>query len=133
MVLILNSGSSSARRGAPYRCFCLKECLMDSGIAGEPKLLAQAHLVTTPEPDIPAAAGNPKYTTHRFDAELCPMIFDGDILHFRRFAKYVAAFWRMASSSACSASCRLRRTFSAASSLSRSDELICCCCLLRQA
>lgn len=60
---------------------------MDSGIAGEPKLLAQAHLVTTPEPDIPAAAGNPKYTTHRFDAELCPMIFDEDILHFRRFAK----------------------------------------------
>ncbi|KQI75817.1 hypothetical protein AM258_12585 [Escherichia coli] len=76
---------------------------MDSGIAGEPKLLAKAHLVTTPEPDIPAAAGNPKYTTHRFDAELCPMIFDEDILHFRRFAKYVAAFWRMASSSACSA------------------------------
>lgn len=48
------------------------------------KLLAQAHLVTTPEPDIPAAAGNPKYTTHRFDAELCPMIFDKDILHLDR-------------------------------------------------
>lgn len=32
---------------------------MDSGIAGEPKLLAQAHLVTTPEPDIPAAAATP--------------------------------------------------------------------------
>ena len=30
------------------------------------------------------------------------MIFEKDILHFRRFSKYVAAFWRMASSSVCS-------------------------------
>ncbi|PAL29930.1 hypothetical protein CEJ54_21005 [Escherichia coli] len=61
------------------------------------------------------------------------MFFNKDILHFRRFAKYVAAFWRIASSSACSASYRFRRAFSAASSRSRSDEVICCCSLLRHA
>ncbi|OPL26747.1 hypothetical protein B5S45_04020 [Morganella morganii] len=60
------------------------------------------------------------------------MFFDEDILHFRRFAKYVAAFWRMASSSSRSASCRLRRAFSAASSFSRAEEFIRCYCLLRQ-
>ncbi len=92
MVLNIELQHFVSKAGSTVSLLCLKECLMDSGIAGEPKLLAQAHLVTTPEPDIPAAAGNPKYTTHRFDAELCPMIFDEDILHFRRFAKYVAAF-----------------------------------------
>jgi len=48
---------------------------------------------------IPAATGNPQYPTYGYDAELSPMLFDKDILHFRRFAKYVAAFWRIANSS----------------------------------
>jgi hypothetical protein len=82
--------------------------------------------------DADAAKGNLKYTAHGFDAELSLMFFNKDILHFKRFAKYVAAFWRIASSSACSASWRLRRAFSAASSFSRSEDESCCCCLLRQ-
>lgn len=68
----------------------------------------------------------------RIDTELSLMIFDKDILHFRRLAKYVAAFWIMASSSSRSASWRLRRAFSAVSSLSRSEDVACCCRLLRQ-
>jgi len=44
-------------------------------------------------PDIPASACNLKHTTHDFDTKLSPILFDKDILHFRRFAKYVAAFW----------------------------------------
>ena len=61
-------------------------------------------LMTTLMPDVPATTGNLKYTAHGFDTELSLMFFDEDILHFRRFAKYVAAFWRMASSSSRSAS-----------------------------
>jgi hypothetical protein len=55
-------------------------------------------------PDVPAATGNLKYTAYGFDTELSLMFFDEDILHFRRFAKDVAAFWRMVSSSSHSAS-----------------------------
>lgn len=40
---------------------------------------------------VPAATGNLKYTVHGFDTELSLMFFDEDMLHFRRFAKYVAA------------------------------------------
>ena len=76
---------------------------MDSSITDESELLTCCYLLTTQTPRIPATAGDPQYPAHGFDAELSPMIFDEDILHFRRFAKYVAAFWRMASSSACSA------------------------------
>jgi len=94
----------------------------DNCIADEPGLLAQTYLVASEAPDIPAAADNPKHTTHRFDAELCLMIFDEDILHFRGFVKYVEAFWRMASSSSRSASCRLRRAISTDISCSRSEE-----------
>ena len=91
--------------------------LYSGSITDEPELL------TTQTPRIPAAAGDPQYPAHGFDSELSPMIFDEDILHFRRFAKYVAAFWRMASSSACSASWRLRRAISTDISCSRSEEL----------
>lgn len=42
-------------------------------------------------PGITTALGNPKHTTHGLDAEISLMNFDEDILHFRRFAKYVAA------------------------------------------
>lgn len=68
--------------------------------------------------------GNLKYTAHGFDNELSLIFFDEDILHFRRFAKYVAAFWRMASSSSRSASWRFRQAISADISCSRSEEEI---------
>ncbi|HBA7544041.1 TPA: hypothetical protein J1Y36_002891 [Escherichia coli] len=42
-------------------------------------------------PRIPAAADHPEYAAHCFDAELSLMFFNKDILHSRRFAKYVAA------------------------------------------
>lgn len=90
--------------------------------------LLRAWLVAVTSPDILAAAGNPKYTTHGFDTKLSPMLFEKDILYFRRFVKFVAAFCRMASSSS-----RSGQAFSAASSLSRSDDVSCCCCLLHQA
>jgi hypothetical protein len=83
-------------------------------------------------PGITTTAGNLKHTTHRFDAELRLMLFDEDIIHFRRLAKYVAAFWRMVNSSSRSDSWRLSRAFSVASSLSRPDDVSCCCYLLRQ-
>ena len=70
----------------------------------EPELVVWAGLMATFEPRIQTASGNPEHATHGFDAELSLMLFDEDILHLRRFAKSVAAFWRMASSSACSAS-----------------------------
>ncbi|OKT76244.1 IS30 family transposase [Escherichia coli] len=38
---------------------------------------------------MPAAAGHPEHAAHCFDAELSLMFFNKDILHFRRFAKYV--------------------------------------------
>ncbi|MNP43194.1 hypothetical protein D3C76_1369970 [compost metagenome] len=101
---------------------CLSECPTDSSITDEPELLAWTGLMVTLAPAIPAATGNPKHTAHGFDAELSPMFFDKDILHFRRFAKYVAAFWRIANSSSRSASCRLRRAFSTDISCSRSED-----------
>lgn len=84
--------------------FCVTECLSDDVITDKAELLTPVYLMTTLMPDVPAATGNLKYTAHGFDTELSLMFFDEDILHFRRFAKYVAAFWRMASSSSRSAS-----------------------------
>lgn len=49
------------------------------------------YLMMTLMPSVPAAMGNLKHTAHGFDTELSLMFFDEDILHFRRFAKYVAA------------------------------------------
>jgi len=98
-----------------------------------PELMARPALMATFKPDIPAASDHAKDATHRLNAELSLMFFDEDILHFRRFAKYVAAFWRIAYSSSHFASWRLRLVFSAANTLSHADEVICCCCLLRQA
>lgn len=97
----------------PQRMRCVQ-----SSITNESELLTWIYLTTADTPDIPVAASNPKHTIHGFDAELSLMLFDEDILHFRRFAKYVAAFWRMASSSSRSASCRLRRAFSRAEEVS---------------
>jgi hypothetical protein len=59
----------------------------------------------------PGATGNLKHPTPHLDAELCPMIFDKDMLHFRHLAKYVTTFWRTVCSSACSSCCRFRRYF----------------------
>ncbi len=106
--------------------FCIPESLPDISITDQTELLPPVKLMATKTPCIPATAGHAQHPTHRFDTELCPIFFDEDILHFRRFAKYVAPFWRMASSPACSASWRFRRAFSAASSFSRSEEVFCC-------
>jgi hypothetical protein len=76
-----------SKTGSAIPLFCLSECLTDNGIADESGLLAQTYLVASEAADIPATAGNPKHTTHRFNAEFCLMIFDEDILHFKRFAK----------------------------------------------
>ncbi len=84
--------------------FCVTECFPDDVITDKAEPLTLVYLMTTLMPDVPAATGNLKYTAHGFDIELSLMFFDEDILHFRRFAKYVAAFWRMASSSSRSAS-----------------------------
>ncbi len=72
--------------------FCLRECLTDSSITDELELLALAWLMVAQTPGIPTAAGNTEHTTHGVDAELCLVFFDEDILHFRRFAKYVTAW-----------------------------------------
>ncbi|MCX8958434.1 hypothetical protein EHW66_11035 [Erwinia psidii] len=61
-----------------------------------------------------SGCGQPEVQDTWFNIERCPVFFDKDRLHFRRFAKYVAALWKMASSSSRSASWRLSRTFSAA-------------------
>ena len=66
--------------------------------------------------------GPPGATAHCFDTELRLMFFNRDILHLRRFAKYVAAFWKMASSSSRSVSWRLRRAIPVDISSSRSEE-----------
>lgn len=83
---------------------CVTECLPDDVITDKAELLTPVYLITTLMPDVPAATGNLKYTAHGFNNELSLMLFDEDILLFKRFAKYVAAFWRMASSSSRSAS-----------------------------
>ena len=75
---------------------CLMKSLADHPVTLLAKLLTWARLYTTGTPGIPAAAGHAQYPAHGFDTELCPMFFDEDMLHFRRFAKYVAAFWRIA-------------------------------------
>ncbi|SVY84334.1 Uncharacterised protein [Klebsiella pneumoniae] len=84
--------------------FCVTECFPDDVITNKAELLTPVYLMTTLMPDVPTTTGNLKYTAHGFDTEFSLMFFDEDILHFRRFAKYVAAFWRMASSSSRSAS-----------------------------
>lgn len=84
--------------------FCICERPENIGITGQTKLLSPAYLKMPGALGIPAAASNSQHPTHGFNAELSLMFFDKDMLHFRRFAKYVAAFWRMASSSSCSAS-----------------------------
>ena len=71
--------------------FCIRECLTDSSILDELKLLAQASLMAAKTLCIPTAAGNTEHTAHGFDAERYLVVFDEDMLHFRRFAKYVAA------------------------------------------
>lgn len=79
--------------------FCITECFPDDVITDKAELLTPVYLMTTLMPDVPATAGNQNYTANGFDTELSLMFFDEDILYFRRFAKYVAAFWIMASSS----------------------------------
>jgi hypothetical protein len=113
--------------------FCITECFQDSSITDQKELLSPAYLMMTQTLGIPAAAGNPQYATHGFDGELSPMLFNKDILHFRRFAKYVAAFWRMASSSSRSANWRLRRAISTDISCSSSEEQRALLILLRHA
>lgn len=112
--------------------FFFSECAANSIITNEPKLLTRAYLTAAAKLGMPAAASAPQDLVHGFDAEISPMIFDEDILHFRRFAKYVAVFWWMICSSSRSANCRLRRVFSAASSFSRAEEVTCCCYLMCQ-
>lgn len=51
---------------------------------------------------------------HAADLELANMLKDKGVLHFRLFAKYAAAFFRMTNSSAYLATCRFNRTFSRA-------------------
>lgn len=84
--------------------FCVTECLPDDVITDKAELLTRIYLMTMLMPDVLAATGNLKYTAHGFDTELSLMFFDEDILNFRRFAKYVAAFWITGSSSFRSAS-----------------------------
>lgn len=55
------------------------------------ELLSPVYLIATGTPGILAAVSNPQHPAHGFDAELSLMLFDKEILHFRRFAKYVAA------------------------------------------
>lgn len=76
--------------------FCVTECLPDDVITDKADLLTPVYLMTMLIPDVQAVTGNLKYTAHGFDIGLSLMFFDGGILHFRRFAKYVAAFWRIA-------------------------------------
>lgn len=57
--------------------------------------MSRSGLISTQTLGIPAAADNPKHTTHGFDAKFNLILFDKDRLHFRYFAKYVAAFWRI--------------------------------------
>jgi hypothetical protein len=70
--------------------FCIRESLTTD----ESELLAQTWLMAAHTPGILAITGNQKHTTQGFDAKLSLMIFDEDILHLRRFARYVAAFWK---------------------------------------
>ena len=95
----------------------------DNAVAVLAELLTRAYPCPPLTPRIPAAAGHPEHAAHCFDAELSLMFFNKDILHFRRFAKYVAAFWRIASSSSRSASWRLRRAISVDISSSRSEDV----------
>ncbi|APY79551.1 hypothetical protein LFZ26_22215 [Salmonella enterica subsp. enterica serovar Manchester str. ST278] len=89
---------------AYHSAVCVTECLPGDVITDKAELLTLVYLMTTLMPDVPATTGNLKYTAHGFDTELSLMFFDEDILHFRRFAKYVATFWRIVSSSSRSAS-----------------------------
>jgi|GEM_PF-3838443 len=83
--------------------FCVTECLPDDVITDKAETLTRVYLMTRLMPDVPAATRNLKYMAQGFDTELSLIFFDENILHFRRFAKYVATFWRMASSSSRSA------------------------------
>lgn len=78
---------------SPGRCYHRQGGTADAGLSDDDA-----------DANVAAATGNLKYTAHGFDAELSLMFFDEDILYFRQFAKYVAVFWRMASSSSRSSS-----------------------------
>lgn len=112
------------KTGRTITLFYFSEGFTDCRITDLTELLPMIQLMAALAPGILAAAGHAQHTTHSFYAELCPMIFDEDILHFRRFAKYVAAFWRMASSSSRSASRRLRRAISTDCCCSRSESAV---------
>lgn len=117
---------------AHHSAVCVTECLPDDVITDKAELLTLVYLMTTLMPDVPATTGNLKYTAHGFGTEFSLLFFDEDILHFRRLAKYAAAFWRMASSSSPSASGRFRWAISAGIACPRSEEESWFCCLLRQ-
>lgn len=82
--------------GLAVALFCLQESITNGTVETAPELLANTHHGALLLPCIPAVAGEPQHTTHGFNAEFDLVFIDKDILHFRRFAKYVAAFWRMA-------------------------------------
>src|SRR5690606_10193006 len=82
--------------------------------------LAMRGLLLPLTPAIEATTGHLKYSPHGRDSKIACILVHKHILHFRLLAKYVAAFFTMASSSACSASWRLRRAISPASCCSTS-------------
>lgn len=57
-------------------------------------------------------AGYSEYAVYCFDVEFSLMFFNKDIFYFRRFAKYVAVFWRIVSFLFRFVSWRLRRVIS---------------------
>lgn len=73
--------------------FRLTEGVTDHTVVMVPELLADSDGHTSVAPGVPAATGNAQYPAHGFNAKLSLEFYDKDILHFRRFAKYVAAFW----------------------------------------
>ncbi len=84
--------------------FCVTECTSDDVITDKAERLTPVYLMAPLMPEVSATTGHPKDATQGFDAELSLMFFGKDRLYFRRFAKYVAAFWRMVSFSSRSAS-----------------------------
>ncbi len=122
--IVLRQLISKTRR--TIALLCLSECVTDGLITNESELLRWGYLTTATTPDIPAAACNPKHPTHRFNTERCPMFFDEDNLHFRRFVKYVATYLENSQFFIAFRQLALQvRIFG-----SQSDEVICCCCLL---
>jgi hypothetical protein len=80
--------------------FAGSKCIRNLAVEKFTPLLSLSGLVAAVTPTVIATARGTKNAAHALDFELLGMAFNKGVLHFMLFAKYAAAFFKMANSSA---------------------------------